>query len=650
MRKLSFIISAVLILNHNSLAQKSPHGRDFTISCSVCHSTKGWEIDKSIYSFDHNSTAMPLEGQHLSVNCKSCHPTLVFSDAKTGCSDCHTDIHSQTVGPDCERCHTPKSWLVENITEIHQRTRFPLVGPHNSIDCELCHKSASLLRFDPLGVECVDCHIADYRSAKNPDHVLGGFSTRCNECHLITGFSWTNANFIHNIFPLTLGHSNVNCSQCHTNGINSPISSECSSCHISNFNTTKDPNHIAANFPTTCKDCHTTNPGWQPALYKAHDSQFPIYSGKHNLQWSLCSDCHNNSSNYAQFTCTGCHAHNQQDMDSKHSGIGGYVYNSTFCLACHPTGSTEGSFNHNSTVFPLTGAHTTVQCNSCHTSGFAGTPTACSACHISNFNQTNDPNHSALGLSTSCESCHTANPGWKPATFAIHDNYYPLTGAHTTVDCSSCHKNGYSGTSKVCSDCHISNFNQTTNPNHTAIGLSTICSTCHTTNPGWKPAAFPNHNNYYVIAGAHLTIAANCDACHNGNYNTTPNTCIGCHQKDYNSTTNPAHATAQFPTSCEMCHTQNGWAPSTFNHDAAYFPIYSGKHNGQWTTCSECHQNPADFSSYTCISCHAHNQTDMNDSHSGVAGYTYSSSACYSCHPGGSAGGRIIHLNYLKKN
>ena len=30
-------------------------------------------------------------------------------------------------------------------------------------------------------------------------------------------------------------------------------------------------------------------------------------------------------------------------------------------------------------------------------------------------------------------------------------------------------------------------------------------------------------------------------ACHNGNYNNTPNTCFGCHQDNYNNTTNPDH-------------------------------------------------------------------------------------------------------------
>lgn len=58
------------------------------------------------------------------INCRQCHPTLKFAEAKSECNECHKDIHQSTVGLDCSRCHTPASWLVSNISEIHQRSRF----------------------------------------------------------------------------------------------------------------------------------------------------------------------------------------------------------------------------------------------------------------------------------------------------------------------------------------------------------------------------------------------------------------------------------------------------------------------------------------------------------------------------------------------
>ena len=32
--------------------------------------------------FNHNKTNFPLKGQHKTVGCKECHPTLEFSNAK----------------------------------------------------------------------------------------------------------------------------------------------------------------------------------------------------------------------------------------------------------------------------------------------------------------------------------------------------------------------------------------------------------------------------------------------------------------------------------------------------------------------------------------------------------------------------------------
>jgi hypothetical protein len=579
MRKLSLSIILVLAFLFHTvrLIADSPHGKDFRISCSVCHTSESWKLDRTIYSFDHNTTKLPLEGEHKNLNCRQCHVSLVFSEAKTLCVDCHTDLHEQTLGSDCGRCHTPRSWLIENITELHQRSRFPLLGPHYTAQCIQCHPSASMLRFNPRGIECYDCHQVDYKATTQPNHVQVKFSTNCSECHSINSFTWNTSTIDHSFFPLKEGHDISDCSRCHTNGNYSNLSPECVTCHQNDYNGTTNPNHIAAALPTTCQDCHTLNPGWKPASFTIHDSKyFPIYSGNHLGTWNSCGQCHTNPASYATFSCIDCHAHNQPDMNSKHSGVGGYVYNSIACYECHPTGSTEGSFNHSNSPFPLTGAHTTVACSSCHTNGFVGTPTACSACHINSYNQTTNPNHVSAGISTTCETCHTTNPGWTPASMPTHGNYFPLTGAHISTPCNTCHNNVYNGT--------------------------------------------------------------------------TPTTCAGCHMTNYNQATNPNHAVAQFPTNCESCHSTTAWSPSTFNHDGQWFPIYSGRHAGTWTTCAICHTNPANYQVFSCITCHEHNQTSMNNEHSGVTGYVYTSAACYQCHPTGGGGGLLRPRINIQKN
>jgi hypothetical protein len=560
MRELSLIV--VFFITLFSTSSDSPHGDSLTISCDDCHTSQGWEINRKDITFNHNITRFELVGLHQDVNCDACHPTLVFSDAKTECVACHTDMHQQTVGFDCARCHNSNSWLVDNINEIHQQSRFPLLGAHITADCYDCHQSASLLTFEPLGVECVDCHRDEYFATTDPNHVESNFSTECMDCHQMNAFAWTGADFTHAFFPLTLGHDISNCTECHTDGNDySTLSPNCFSCHQDDFLVTTNPNHQQADLSTNCTECHTTNPGWKPADFRQHDNlYFPIYSGEHNGEWVSCTDCHTTPSNYSLFTCTDCHEHSQSEMDDEHNGVSGYLYNSNACFECHPTGSEDGAFNHDASAFPLTGAHITTDCASCHTDGYAGTPTVCSECHTPDFNQATNPNHVEIGLTNDCETCHTTNPGWQPASFDVHNDYYVLAGAHTTIDCNSCHETQYSG---------------------------------------------------------------------------TPNTCIGCHLDDYNQTTDPQHAIAQFSTDCLICHTENAWEPSTFDHDNQYFPIYSGEHQGEWNSCIECHTTSSNYALFSCIDCHEHNQPDMDDEHNDVTGYVYNSNACFDCHPQG---------------
>lgn len=410
MRILSLLILLVLFLVGRQQV-KSPHGQDFKVSCSDCHSAKGWVLDKEIYSFDHNNTKLPLAGQHKTVDCRSCHKSLVFSEAGTECNECHKDIHQATTDQDCSRCHNPESWLVKDITGLHQKSRFPLLGAHRMAACVDCHKSESLARYDVSGVNCIDCHRQVYHATTNPNHIQAGFSEDCSTCHPVNAMQWTGAGFNHNFFALVESHSGLKCSDCHTTPKYADASPECSSCHKADYLATKNPSHTASNFPLTCENCHTLAPGWKPA-----------------------------------------------------------------------------SFDHSK--FPLTLGHSSVDCNQCHKNGnFANTPTDCYACHQTDYNNT-------------------------------------------------------------------------TNPKHPALSFSTACTTCHTTNPGWKPAKYPQH-------------------------------------------------------------------------DAQSFPIYTGKHKGTWSDCTVCHNNSSNYSAFTCLSCHEHNKTSMDNKHSGIRNYSYNSTSCLACHPTG---------------
>ena len=641
MQKLSFII--LLFISGISFAQ-SPHGSNFDIDCEECHSTDKWDIDYEKLSFNHSVTEFELAGQHKVLDCRTCHSTIVFSDIDNQCSSCHTDIHQNSVGPNCDDCHTSQSWLVKNINELHLVSRFPLEGRHKQANCIDCHSSVNNLVFEPLGVECIDCHLVDYQAAKQPDHIAAGFSNDCQDCHQITDSDWSKVKVTHDFFPLVGGHNLSNCFDCHNQNSFEGLTQDCFTCHQNDFNATTDPNHISAGFTIDCVQCHTTNPDWKPASFGDHDNFFqlvgahkliendcnkchetgysntpdqcydchlnnynsttnpnhqsagfetdceschtsvawqpasfdhdnqffPIYSGKHNNEWNECSDCHTNTSNYQVFSCITCHEHNQADMNKEHDGINGYAYESSACFACHPNGDGEGGFNHSTTNFPLTGVHITSQCNDCHT-------------------------------------------------------------------------NGYEGTSSECSDCHTNDFQNSTNPNHQQLDLALNCMECHTTNPDWQPASFAVHNDFYLIEGAHTAIANDCSSCHSGNYNNTGDLCNDCHNNDYLNTSNPNHQSTGFGTDCEECHTQNAWEPATFDHDNQFFPIYSGKHNNEWNECSDCHTNSSNYQVFECITCHEHNQTEMDDKHQGVQGYLYLSVECLACHPTGDEEGAFNH-------
>ncbi len=338
-------------------------------------------------------------------------------------------------------------------------------------------------------------------------------------------------------------------------------------CHLEDFTNTTDPDHQAAGFAQDCASCHNED-AWEPTSFD-HDAQyFPIYSGKHEGHWAECMDCHTTPGNYAIFSCVNCHMN--PETDDEHIGVSGYVFQDNACLACHPTGDADIVFDHNTTNFPLTGAHIGVECLECHDQGFEGTSTVCVDCHTLDFNNSSNPDHQSLNFPMDCASCHTTDPGWAPASFDIHDDYYQLNGAHANI-------------------------------------------------------------------------ANDCIACHNGDYNNTPSTCVGCHQDDYNNTTNPDHQAAQFSTDCIACHNEDAWTPATFDHDAQYFPIYSGKHEGEWVECIDCHTTPGNFAVFTCINCHINPETD--NVHTGVNGYIYEDNACLGCHPDGSADMPFDHNN-----
>src|SRR5690349_25004988 len=100
---------------------------------------------------------------------------------------------------------------------------------------------------------------------------------------------------------------------------------------------------------------------------------------------------------------------------------------------------------------------------------------------MADFNRTTNPNHQTSKFPTKCDACHTTI-SWAGAVFNHAMTGFPLTGAHVSLTCAQCHtNNNYNLTSAACVNCHLNDFNKTTNPNHPASRFPTACEGCHTT-------------------------------------------------------------------------------------------------------------------------------------------------------------------------
>jgi hypothetical protein len=602
----------------------------FSTSCQSCHSMAGWVGAL----FDHQRvTGFALTGAHSSLDCVSCHVGGRFQGTPANCYGCHASDYNTASNPnhvqagfptECQTCHATASW--SGATFDHNSfTRFPLTGAHVSVPCSACHVNG---QFAGTATDCFGCHAQDYNRTSDPNHVQGGFPTACQTCHSTS--SWQGAQFDHSrtAFPLTGAHVSVACSTCHVNGQFAGLGTDCVTCHLPNFNQTTNPNHVQSGFPQTCAVCHSTA-AWQPAAFDHNLTSFPL-TGAHVSV--ACETCHTNG----RFTgtpsdCFGCHANDFNGTTDPNHAQAGFP---TTCQTCHATSTWSGaSFNHNTlTRFPLTGAHVSVACSTCHVNGqFAGTPQNCFGCHAQDYNGTTDPNHVQAGFPTECSACHSTT-NWSGASFDHSRTAFPLTGAHVNVACTTCHVNGqFAGLGTSCVTCHLADYTGTTNPNHAQAGFPQQCNVCHNTST-WQGATFDHNNTGFPLTGAHVSVA--CANCHlNGNYSNTPTDCYACHSPEYQGTTDPNHTAAAFPTTCQTCHTTTRWTGATFDH--TWFPIYSGTHRGEWNTCADCHINPANYATFSCITCHRHDQASTDPRHSGVRNYVYNGTSCYSCHPQG---------------
>ena len=593
--------------------------------CLICHPT-----GESDNIFDHNTTRFPLEGGHLVTDCKECHISG-FTGTPTDCQDCHLQDFNSSIDPnhrelnislECAECHTANPDWQPALFPIHDEF-YVLEGAHKIIEneCIECHSNG----YQNTGSNCVDCHLENWSATVSPDHQKFEFSQECATCHT-TNPGWSPAQFNHDEYYILNGvHATIvsDCKACHNEYFtNTPT--ECIGCHQQEYDIADNPNHLFLKLSTDCKECHSESV-WSPSEFD--HSKYFVLDGAHQLIENDCIQCHSNGIEATPNTCVGCHLENFNTTVSPDHEIFNF---SKDCATCHTTnpGWSPAQFNHDE-YYLLKGAHAAIanECSSCHNESFMNTPTTCFGCHSSEYNSSQNPNHKEAGFPTDCTSCHSES-AWTPSSFN-HDQFFPLTGGHAYVDCRSCHQSGFTNTPSDCFSCHRTDYMNTNNPDHEQLNFPQNCATCHTTNPGWRPAQF-DHNQFYVLNGAHASIANECASCHNSSFTNTPTTCFGCHSSDYNSTSNPNHKEVGFPTDCVSCHSESAWTPSSFNHDQ-FFPLTGGH---AYVDCRSCHQSGFTNTPSDCFSCHRTDYMNTNNPDHEQLNFPQNCATCHTTNPG----------------
>jgi hypothetical protein len=345
-------------------------------------------------------------------------------------------------------------------------------------NCNQCHVSNN---YGLTSTACYPCHITDWNNTTTlggnvPNHITSNYPQTCDTCHDM--INWADATFNHNNtgFPLTGLHTTVTCTLCHSTAaggynLKAPVTT-CGDayCHATDYSGTNNPVHSAAGTTfaiANCSNCHSTAAAFTTTSW-SHTSTGWALTGNHQMTpagaATNCNQCHvGNNYGLSVTDCynSGCHTTDWNSTQTLGGTVPNHValgYPTSLCSTCHDTISwADGTFNHTSTGWALTGAHLTTACNLCHVSNnysLTTANTACYGCHLADWNSTQTlggsiPNHVTAGYPTTCDSCHTTT-AWTGATF--NHTWFPIP--HHGSVCADCHQVSTDYTQFTCINCH----------------------------------------------------------------------------------------------------------------------------------------------------------------------------------------------------
>ena len=526
--------------------------------CFECHSDHhGRNFDMIRFdedAFNHDLTGYELEGKHEEVDCRKCHISENIKDRELKkrkntflgldetCLSCHDDVHQKTLTNDCMACHTMEAFKPASNFD-HDTADYKLEGEHLNVDCIECHqittrngKDFQIFKDIPFN-DCISCH-EDPHNEQLPG--------QCSQCHTEASFTAFAGleNFDHNSTNFTLkgSHQTTDCFECHAE-TNNPLTvfqdksriseNSCVSCHTDVHN---------GEYGNECVKCHreTSFLSLRSMDFFDHTvTDYPL-EGKH-VEVD-CRQCHEK-----RFSTPIDFAACKNRHDDYHRGEFRENDVSPDCVECH---SLENGFDyslytleqHQTTSFPLEGAHNATPCFACHVSekedrwSFRNLGTECIDCHQDIhegfISEKYYPNNE-------CKICHI-NEAWTLINFDHSLTEWPLEGKHTEVDCRECHfvmsdnnttfKQTFNKLGGQCITCHENIHDDTF-----AIEGVTDCTRCHITD-SWFPKRFNHNRTSFPLEGEHAKIA--CSACHevaseNGEteviYKLGKFKCIDCH-------------------------------------------------------------------------------------------------------------------------
>lgn len=337
-------------------------------NCAACHNTTAF---RPSVNFNHNEAKFKLTGSHKNVKCEKCHRTekrngkdfQVFKGINfSGCQSCHKDAHQGKFGEKCSGCHNTISFNKINQGSFnHSKTNFPLVGKHGSVSCKSCHKQNLKIKLNHE--KCTDCH-SDYHNAQ---FVKDETITDCSECHNEFGFHpslFSIEQHSQTKFALAGAHLATPCENCHQKEEKwsfRNIGLICSDCHNNIHKDELKEKYLPEN---KCDECHQVDT-WASINFDHNKTEFALL-GKHLNQ--NCNACHVKIKNQVRqiffsslkAECGSCHNDVHNGQFKNESGV-------SDCSRCHSFDNWKpDNFNHETTAFPLKGAHKNVDCSKCH--------------------------------------------------------------------------------------------------------------------------------------------------------------------------------------------------------------------------------------------------------------------------------------------